>query len=880
MSITLNAPGGICNMYTRPVPETGESIEPVVIHVDGMGEAELSAFDLFDKKVDWNEHVTAPAAVDFNPGMGYYRIVAARNGKELDAIELGIIPPHHEGVRPDSFFASNTGGQYKAVPLEEHALGLLSGEELELAQAIGLKVMRCHFQAIDNLDVQDLAVQEAADRGLWVLPLAGYAFPGQRSQWAEQLNQYGPPDDFNAFVEHWRAIITRYPQIRTWEFWNEPWIFEWTWADTPHRYRELQAMWCRMALDVDPDLRLIAGSSYMFVEDHIESHPECWRGLIQGITHHPYLSVSEPHNRDGANARSVDSAVLVNRRMGLKYCYLTEGGAWYGENTPENAYKLVQYFVRSALSGVFQCNSQWGIGIAPGWTRPNTAYAVMTHMLEDRPVVADIWPRHELIFGAVFANPNAVDDSVRRLSRAGDVSARWNVPVPPDRMHDSTRVAVIWCMTGGNNDEIDTEGRIIISPADDLRAFDIVGREFIATDNRLDLPFNLNPVYITTERLSVVDLHRRIATARIENITPVNLYAQSLSDSADQSQILHVRIENQMNTAIRGRLALTLPGGQSTQADIHLTSGELDEVALTWPGCPVSPENLYPIELTAHIDTVEAQGGRSLTTVTRRQVVQTARFVRKAIDIDGSRNQWMDLIPITLLTTDTENKDDIEYLLNPLKKREIATVQDSPTRVRVYTAYDNDRIFIAVDGWPANPIAGEKWHDQLPFSRSEPAGLGYPAVIGDAVQFAFGFHDRVPGYGRQMNDHYAWKGHFCDTDYHYLAYNTHSGPKLVRQWKPGTTRQTAYQLDDIPHVREVPGCRITIVERIWTIAIPRTEVPHFSPDNSRLRFGINLNNNELSWSRTAGVFDHWWGSGSFGPSWSARLPCQSWFAIQ
>ena len=879
MSITINALGGICDMHRRAMPATGDKIEPVIIRVDGDGVARLIAYDLFGRQVDWAVDVTAPGNVNFDYGMGYYRIVVVRDDIELDAVELGIIPPSHEGVRPDSFFASNTGGQYKAVKLEDRALGILSGDDLKLAQAIGLKVMRCHFKSINNLEVQDYADSEAQAHGLWTLPIVGYAFPGHRSEWAELLDQFGPPDDFKEFVEKWRILITRYPHLRTWEFWNEPWIFEWTWADTPQRYRELQTMWCRLALEIDPDLRLIAGSSYMFVEDHLESHPSSWQGLLQGIAHHPYLGVLEPHNRDGANARSVDCSVLVNRRMGLKYCYLTEGGAWYGENTPENAYKLVQYFVRSALSDAYQCNSQWGIGISPGWTRPNTAYAMMTHMLEDRPAVADIWPEHELIYGGIFANPKWVDDDVLKLPRSSDFNSRWEVPIPASRESDQTKVAVIWGMTGMNNNAIDQDGTITISLADNLRAFNIVGREFQPEDGKFVLPLNQNAVYVTTERLTVIELRDRIAGARIEHITPVNMYALSLMDNADIEQEFIVRMENQLNMPICGALKLTLPGGRCTETQFEIPPAKLAEIKLTWPGCQPSERNMYPIELSASVQSIEPGGRRALREVKLNQIVQVARFVHKTIHVDGSLNDWAGVTPLTLYSMNACKVDDIEYLLNPHKKRESADAQEEYIEAKFFTAYDANYIYIAVDGWPAKPVAGTKWHEKLPFIQGEPTGLGYPTIIGDGVQFAFGFRDRVPGHGRQMNDPYAWKGHFCDTDYQYLAYNTTSGPKLVRQWGPSTSRQTAYQLDDIPHVQEVSGAKIAIGNNTYEFAIPRTELDLFDPAAGRLRFGVILNNNKLSWSETAGVFDHWSCSGSFGPSWTAKLPCQTWFAI-
>ena len=95
---------------------------------------------------------------------------------------------------------------------------------------------------------------------------------------------HGPPRDFSEFCATWEVIIKRYPEIDTYEFWNEPWIFGWTWAADAVEYRNLQKQFFERALKANPKLRLIAGNSSMFCEDHIEAYPDCWKGLLQGVT--------------------------------------------------------------------------------------------------------------------------------------------------------------------------------------------------------------------------------------------------------------------------------------------------------------------------------------------------------------------------------------------------------------------------------------------------------------------------------------------------------------------------------------------------------------------------------------------------------------------
>ena len=71
------------------------------------------------------------------------------------------------------------------------------------------------------------------------------------------------------------------------------------------------------------------------------------------------------------------------------------------------------------------------------------------------------------------------------------------------------------------------------------------------------------------------------------------------------------------------------------------------------------------------------------------------------------------------------------------------------------------------------------------------------------------------------------------------------------------------------------------------MSIPRSQIPLFRPEDKKLRFGFILYNDEklganngLSWSEAAGVFDYWKTFGSFPPSWTSTLPCQTFFGIQ
>ena len=966
-SVDVTMTGGALGMYTVNTDQpnihvTAKSTDSHAHHIAAV----ITGQDIFGKPLPWTKTAAfdvtadgAQAAVDIPLALslGYYNLalqftgdgtVIARNA------DLGVIPPSAAGLRPESFFASNTSG------FKEKA-------DLDFLQKIGMKIERIHFNPTygkapdvstgDALPIdftkQDANLAATKAHGIWVLPVVGYALTADtRTELAKQVGMYGPPRNYDEFVNTWKAILQHYPEINTFEFWNEPWIFGWNWAADGSAYRKLQEQWCKMALRVNPNLRIVAGNSWMFTEDHIEQWPDCYKGLLSGTTHHPYtFSTGYATLRSGDQPRAMDGGYLVNnKRMGLPYYYLTEGGTQYSappspemqdllarqraltaqiqaiapadRGTPrakdlqsqnaaltkqigqypdasdnnQNAFKIVQYYVHAALTGCFQGNAQWQIGYGPGWTRANTTFAVMTHFLEDRPIVADIWPRNELIWGAVFANPRFVTSDVKALPRAAEIGARWSVAVPDDRAKDTTKVAVIWCNTGVSNDKVDAAGTLTIDNARGLHAFDLVGNEIPSAHGRLTVPFSEYPVYITCDSLDVTTFRSRIASARIEHATPVCMYAMSLMQPASEPQDLAVRIENELNVPVSAAIALTGPGNLSAKsAPFVLAPAQLSTINIRWPGVKPDDTNQYVVNLIAATD-----AGTSV----KQQIVSVARFVKRTAAVDGTLNGWAGVTPVLLDSEQLQAGIDLsQYILNPGSQLPVGNPSGKRIAARVYTAYDNANIYFAaavnqdqLATIAATPTVKGRGATKvtLPCTNGDPAGLNHVRLCGDAFQFAFGFRDRVPGCGRQMGDPYEWKGHYYDTDYEYIALKEANGDVLMRLRGPDTTRTDAFQLETTPAgIGPVAGAKIVISRdetaklTIYTLSIPRSEIAMFDPSKGNCRFSFLIPNSEqvgfssaLAWGQAAGVFDHWYGLGTFSPNWMQTLPCQTNFGIE
>jgi hypothetical protein len=303
---------------------------------------------------------------------------------------------------------------------------------------------------------------------------------------------------------------------------------------------------------------------------------------------------------------------------------------------------------------------------------------------------------------------------------------------------------------------------------------------------RLYVPLSEYPVYITTDELDVVALKGLIAGAAITVETPINAYALALGEPADKPQTLRLRVQNQTNAPVKGTILLSV-GDRSAREPVELTllPAQLTEVALPWPGTRISPTNQYGISLRIRTDA---------GSLSQRQIVSVARFVKKTITPDGALEDWAGTTPVLLDSDQLKTGVDLsQYLANPHLERPTGTAVDRRVMARVYTAYDDANVYLAAavheedfSCTAGSPVVFNVQGKQtrLPYANGMPDGLNHVRFAGDSFSFAFGFRDRVPDWGRPMNDPWAWKGHFYDTDYHYVAHTTDEGPVLMRQWGP------------------------------------------------------------------------------------------------
>ena len=105
-------------------------------HVD----VSLRADDLWGRPTDWKRNVlidltgpgTGATDIDLPKDVGFYDVSADFTSGafyQTNHIEMAVVYPPAKGIRPDSFFASNTSN-------------IKSGEDLLLLERIGMKIQR------------------------------------------------------------------------------------------------------------------------------------------------------------------------------------------------------------------------------------------------------------------------------------------------------------------------------------------------------------------------------------------------------------------------------------------------------------------------------------------------------------------------------------------------------------------------------------------------------------------------------------------------------------------------------------------------------------------------------------------------------------------
>jgi len=825
--------------------------------------------------------------VSFAPaGWGAYLVRAATKiGKVPVQSESVVvfIPKAWAGLRPESFFAATVE----------------NGVDLSAVAKIGIKITRsvlCNYKWVlkktprfttepIQLDFSrlDREIAERKKHDLWVLPVVADARP-LVSSLAARMKASGPPRDYREFTAVTGEIVKHFPKIRYWDFWGDPWIYGPTWSGSAATFAYFLKMWSEKIKQVRPDVKVLAGGRPSFFIDNISPNPNAAKA-IDALTNRLTYDARAPDWRSGAVLRSMDFTVREAKRRGIGMAFVTGSKTDLAKGRPGiteahrlDAAKIVKLHVMAALAGCYQANVDQGDGWGRDCPVGDAAYAVMTHLLEDRPIVADIWPSQPLLWGAVFANPRWITDEVKALPRASEISARWNVPVPKERAGDSTKVAVVWSQTGPEAGRLDEKGTLTIRPAGDLRALDMFGRPTGRKQgDALVVPFTQYPVYLLSEKLSVVQIRNRIAEARIEGVTPVNSYLFSLpAPLGERPTTLTARVQNQLNRPLKGKISLRGPKDWKIEPparDFELKPAELAEISFAVTATTSSAINQYPVRTTIELE------GRKYE---RNQVVEVACVRPMKVTVDGKLDEWTTAVFVRM---DSEQLRDPEGFFRWLAEgaSKARKVPEGRAFVGVKLALGYDARYFYIAAVVREPGLGNATNGN-PASYTE-----NPLTNGDCLEMAFGFNERAQDDYRKAGDPWYWKGMFRDVDYVVIQTRSRADqPILQSLYVPGLPWRTDYQTARY-NVFNIPGRRSqfvrdeTALTTTYEIAIPRNYLKRFDPAKPWFRFGAVYFNDEklppLEWSRACGVFDYWTNFGSYLPAWQPLLACQTRWGI-
>lgn len=827
------------------------------------------------------------------PSWGPYLVMAQTPFGKVsvrDEAIVGFIPKARAGLRPDSFFAVTTDGQPPIAACAKMGVKVVRDIFCNYKWALKQLPETTTSPAALELDFSrlDKAVGDLKQAGISVLAIAGDARP-LASVLARKLGASGPPDNMTSFTNVSLSLAKHFPEIKYWDFWGDTEIYGPTWTAAAANFRYSLKQWAQSLKQARPDLKILAGGRPSFFNDVILHDPNVVK-VMDGISNCTRFDSQAANWRSGAQLRSMDFGAQAARNESIPLALVTDSSIERSLGqiglTPDrrlDAAKLLKLHVLAALSGNFMANVHQHAGWGSEFPLGNVAYGVMTEMLEDRPVAADIWPAHPLVWGAVFAHPKWITDEVKALPRAKDISARWGVAIPKDRENDASKVAVVWAETGLDAEHLDSSGTLTLQPAGDFRALDMFGRPAGRNNgDALVVPLNQYPIYLLSEQLGVAAMQKQIAGGRIEALSPVSSYFYSLPGPLGGAPTtLTARVQNQLNRPLKGTFAVSGPKEwkiEPAQQSIELKPAEIVEVSFRVSSTSFSAINQYPVQAK-----VESDGGK----YERREVVGVACVRPITAKVDGRLDEWT---TATFARVDSQQQLEPERYWKWLADQTLPFPEPPPGRAYLGTkmavGYDAASVYVAAvvrEPGLGNSASG------APATKDQ-----NPMTNGDCLEIAFGFRDRADdgvttATLRKPDDPWYWKGMFRDTDFVMLtSRNTGDQTYLLTLCVPGLVWRTDFQTEN-SNTWPILGGQSRFVRdetartTTWELAIPRKYLNRFDPSKPYVRLGFIYYNDEklppLEWSRVSGVFDYWTNFGSFLPAWNPLLPCQTRWGI-
>jgi hypothetical protein len=640
----------VLDFTVRPVTEADDSNSQVHVRFDLVNEAEVLETlheAIITRSQDDGEIYTVELVAD-PLDYGWYGIRMHVSTDDCSYSEESLVAafvvvrPPAPGLRPDSLFGLNTGGERDVLFLDANR---------EAARRMGAKWRR----GIPFTDPWIVTPERGVFWGereiakaleqidLWQesgISLLGYVNYNARwnvakSPTGAELPPYrARPADLAVHADMVRHLIEPFhDRILNWELWNEPVPFGYYWSGSAQDYRDMtREVWDQVKPRF-PEVNLIGGGYTCTTRDMVYAVGSRNAGYVDGTASHPYgkPGLFTPTSAAWEAQMNLRES-KTNGRAGI---WMTEigTGAWeYGEAPVAERDELVAksvapiYLLHALGAGDTPLHAFWFISSYAEKTEIDDGFN-MWDQQKPKPVVA-----------AYAAMTSFLEDTV---SYEDLYSFSRNIWAVNCQRKDGENVTVIWADRGT---ETNYRQRGTISfPDMGFECFDYMGREVESPKTgEWILPLDPMTVYYLKTRRSKDEVKAALSQATFSEIPPVRITLLSLDDIPRDGGVLRARVESESPLPVDGTLEMN-PNGDfrlaTNQKTFSLKPGESTVLEFPVTKRFDTPANRYLVRYQASIRDRVIKGA---------QVIQVAAMPHFTPNIDGDLSDWNRVIPVSI----------------------------------------------------------------------------------------------------------------------------------------------------------------------------------------------------------------------------------------
>jgi hypothetical protein len=223
-------------------------------------------------------------------------------------------------------------------------------------------------------------------------------------------------------------------------------------------------------------------------------------------------------------------------------------------------------------------------------------------------------------------------------------------------------------------------------------------------------------------------LVKAVQSGDIQGLEPLAKVCHDMTAPIGHGAVLRLSLTNILNRPIQGRLSLKLSGLTLDPAEQSLTFDphETKEVAVKVEGAP-NAANSYPLSLAF-------EAGKDGIAV-HDETMHVNYIARRTIQIDGKLDDWKDVLPQTIVTSQRDVPTLTEFAWTPFKKFDDKLQKGFATG---YLAYDQDYFYFAAKIADSTPDEGT-----MRFETRDDSQFFYPQHCYEILKEGTNKHDEM-----------------------------------------------------------------------------------------------------------------------------------------